>query len=838
MKFKMVRNGCQCLAVLTLMVLAAVPPATAQTTGASQDNTDPNISEVIVTGSRFGDRTALTSPVPVDTVPAADLRAGGNTELGQALESEVAAFSFQPVRAANTGSALRPFFYRGLPAQEVLVLVNGKRWHPTAIFGTGSVVFDFNSLPPTAVGSVQILRDGASAQYGSDAVAGVINVLLRRDTRTEFVPTVLQYYAGDGLTEELSLDSGMQLANTGFLHASAYFRDVKETNRQGYDVRQQYFAIAPNGSQAILPTVAPLTNQTPVLPTGYSFDPRENSGVNRTGNYIQGNAKRWEAGLTLNMELPLSDSITGYAYGGYTNRLVDTPFVWRRPMDDNNLRDIYPNGFEPVYQARVTDINVVGGVKGKVLGWDWDLSESWGFNNIANYANNSANISLGDLSPTNFYSGAQKTEQATTNLDVRRELNVGLAAPLQVALGTEVRFESLDITAGEPASYENGGVKILDGPHAGGLAAIAAQGIAGYTPSDAVSPSRHSIGTYVDVENQLTDQLLATVAGRYERYSDFGSTVNGKLSFMEKINSLLAFRGSASSGFRAPSLYESYFSSTGSSVINGQFYISRTFPVSDPVAVALGAVPLEPEKSVSYALGAVLTPIDSLNFTVDVYRTYLRHAIIQSSSFNDAGTRNFLTAAGYPGVGAASFFTNAIDERVDGIDLEGHWNRDLGAAGHLALSGAVNFNNPKVQSVAATPPELAAVTPIPLFNRASIVGVEHGTPRNRVNLSANWQFHQFGVFLRETRYGSVESYGSNPPFTDQVYGARWLTDLDVSYDVTPHLKVTVGAQDLFDVYPDKNNPYNNAAGLTPYAGSLSPFGFNGGFYFARVLLRY
>jgi len=803
-------------------------------------SSERNVEEVLVTGTRFSDRTPLTSPVPVDLVSASDLRAGGRTELAESLSASVPALNFTLVSTAGTASATRPFTYRGLPPNAVLVLVNGKRWHATTPKGLGIVTFDFNSIPPTSVGSVEVLRDGASAQYGSDAIAGVLNVRLRRDIDNELSATTSQYFAGDGLTTEVSFDTGLAFAGDGFVHLSTYFRDSESTNRQGRDVRQQYFATAPNGNSVNLGVVNSQTDLTPVLPPGFSFDPRESTGVARSNNFLQGNAERREAGLSFNSEVPIGDTVTLYSFGGYTQRNVKTPFTWRTPRDNVNVRAIYPDGYAPVFDADITDVQLAAGLKGHLGEWQWDLSESWGFNKLESRAENTVNVSMGAASPTSFFAGQQRTDQATTNLDLKREFDVGLRSPLRVAVGSEYRREGFDVDAGEAASYINGGIPILDGPSAGAAAAVGSQGIVGYGPADVVDASRHSVAGYVDLENQLTDGLLVTLAGRYEDYSDFGSTINGKLSFRQEFNRVFSVRGSASTGFRAPNLYESYFSNTGSQVISGQYFINRHFPVSDPVAQALGARQLEPEESVNYSLGTVFRITERLSLTADVYRIYVRDSIIQSSTFNDAGTRAFLAARGFIGISAASFFTNAVDKRVDGIDITADYATELGANSRLALTLGANFNDPQVTSVDPTPPELAAVTSIPLFNERSIVAVERGAPRSRINLGVTYGIGDLDVTVRGTRYGSTQELGGNPAVTNQVYDAKWITDLDITYDMNDAVSLTVGAQNLFDVYPEENSAYNNPGGFLKYPFNFgnAPFGLSGGLYYARAIFKF
>lgn len=775
------------------------------------------LQEIVVTGTRFEGRTGLTSPVPVDIVSAENLRAGGRTELAESLSVQVPALSFEPVAVASNASALRPFSYRGLPPEQLLVLVNGKRWHLSML--ASKSYFDFNSIPPTAIDHVEVLRDGASAQYGSDAIAGVVNLFLRRDAGADFMATTGQYYEGDGNTTEFGLDHGWQFANGGFLHLSAYHRQSDPTNRQGTDPTQQYF----------------------------DGDPREATGVDRNDNYGIGNAEREEAGFSFNFETPQSERFSGYAFGGYSQRTAETKLLWRNPNGDNNVRAIYPDGYAPFLDVHISDLNAAAGIRGEMAGWNWDLSQAYGFSRLKNHMDNSVNVSFGAESPTSFYLGLDRVAQATTNLDLRRGFDAGLNAPLRVAVGSEFRHESWDSESGEPASYSHGGVPILDGPNAGGIAPLGSQGQGGYRPDEVGSESRHSIGAYIDLENQLTERLLLTAASRYEHYSDFGSTVNGKLSFLMQLASRFALRGSASTGFRAPSLTESNFSQSFSDFFPelgepelGEFLITRQFAVSSPVAVLLGAKPLEPEKSRSFSLGSTLALDSGLNFTFDVYRTYVDDAIVTTAAFTGPDLTAFLTANGFPNINAAYYAINGVDKRVDGADFTAAYAGKFGKGKRLDLSAAVNWNRPKVLKVSATPPEAAALSPVPILDAAGIDRVEKGTPRTRVNLSATYHIGDWRLLLRGTRYGSMRWLSYAPPDTTENYGGEWVADIETAYDVTKSLTVALGAQNLFDNYPKALKAANDFEGGIlhyPYSGIGAPFGMSGGFYYARLRLK-
>jgi len=686
-----------------------------------------------------------------------------------------------------------------------LVLVNGKRWRPTSLGGSAPF-FDLNSLPPTALSRVEVLRDGASAQYGSDALAGVINLILRRDVGTEMTVTAGQYYESDGETVQATLDHGIPLGE-GFVHFSAYARLAQPTNRQGPDLRQQYFA----------------------------GDPREATDVDRENNFPIGDVRRREIGLMLHSELPLSSDVTAYVFGNYSYRNVQATGVWRRPQENNNVRAIFPDGFNPILESRIYDFNATFGLEGLAGEWDWDASQSFGRGPIQLQSHNTVNASLGAASPTDFYRGSNVTEQATSNLDLKRGFEVGLARPLRLALGAEVRIERYKIGEGDVPSYANGNVPVLDGPNAGAVTAVGSQGSGGFRPIDAIDISRRSVAAYLDLEGQVTDALLLTGALRYENYSDFGSTLNGKLAGLLQLTPALALRASYSTGFRAPSIVESNYSLTSSAVIQGQFFISRRFPVSDPVAILLGARPLEPEKSRSLSAGATWAPAHGVSFTLDAYRTYIDDSITTTSNFNDAATRDFLTANGYPGISLATYAINGFDKRVDGIDFTGNFTRRFDSGFNMRLSAAANLNRPTIRNVAPTPPALAAITPIPLLDAAAINRALFVIPRSRITISGNFELGGFGLLLRQTRYGSIAT-GSGATF--QRFGSEWITDIELSRQLSSSIRVAVGAQNLFDNYPDELIAATSFGGIIRYPISESPFGVSGGYYYLRAGIRF
>jgi iron complex outermembrane receptor protein len=831
--------GCAFLSFVTGAPLFGQADTEAESTAYPLRDEPIKLDRFVATGSRFNDRTIVDSPVPIDVVTNAEMRQGGYTETSQVLQALVPSFNFPRPTVADGSDHIRPATLRGLAPDQVLVLINGKRRHTSSLvnvnnsIGRGSVSVDLNALPPTSIGQVEVLRDGAAAQYGSDAIAGVINIFLRRDAGYELTTTVGKTYEGDGALIETAFDAGAPLASTGFLHASTYFRHRDQTNRTGRDVRQQYF-VTRNGAPAIASVVSG-TNNTPVyLPTDV-LDPRETTFDRHSAQ--QGDSDSKEYGLVINSDAPLAKNVEAYAFGGYTKRDGRAAANFRRALDNSNVRSIFPNGFLPFIETKIVDASVTGGVKGKATGWGYDLSQTWGSNELRYDVDNTVNGSLGNASPTHFYAGKLFFQQATTNLDLTRDYDFGWHAPLRTALGAEYRWENYRITAGEPDSYRDGHVRIFDGPNANSattLPAPGAQGFPGYQPADEADPKRHSYAVYTDFETDLTDQLLVSLAGRYENYSDFGSTFNGKLALRFQIIKPLAIRASVGTGFRAPSLAQGFFSSTATNFINGVPFEIRTFPVSNPVARALGATDLKPEKSRNASIGATTQFGDVFTASVDFYQINIDDRVVYSSNFNDAGTLAFLRAQGFPGVGGARFFTNAVDSRTRGVDLTGRYMVKFDNGSRLTLTGGINYNQQKFTRIAGTPPQLAAVSTIPLIDRIEVTRYEKGQPRNTFNFSADYAVKGFTFLVREVRYGQVATTAVNTDFSrDQVFGAKWLTDADVGYRFNKHLSVNVGANNLFDVKPDKIIPPNNPSGFLKYS-LISPFGMNGGFYYVRT----
>jgi len=762
--------------------------ATATATDAGQGD------EIIVTGTRAEGRSRLDSPAPVDVLGGETLRRQGSTELGQALSTVAPSIDFKRSSAVDGTDAIRPATLRGLSPDQTLVLINGTRGHTSALLnvngsvGRGSAAVDLNTIPTVALDRIEVLRDGASAQYGSDAIAGVINLRLREARSGGGVSATYGFYATDfdparggrSVTGEPVLTvsgwQGIGFGNDGFLTISGEYVDRKPTSRGGNDPRV-----------------------TPTRVTSRFGDPETE-----------------QATVFANAGVGVGDAFQLYGWVGYQDRDSKSAAFPRlaAAAATGGVGSIWPDGFLPLINTKSRNLTSAVGLRGDVGEWGVDLNLSYGRNRIAFNTLDSANYSLGNASPTEFYDGAVTYDQWVAGLDVTRRFDV--FESLNLAFGAEWRREGYKIAPGEPASYENGG----------------AQGFPGFAPRNSVKADRRNISAYLDLEAEITPQFLVAVAGRVEDYSDFGSTANGKLSLRYDVTDWLALRGTASTGFRAPSLQQQYYTSITSVVDSGNILLTGHFPSIDPTGVALGGLPLEPEKSTNFSLGGVIRT-GGFSLTVDAYQIKLRNQIALSENI----------PATAPGVGAilnplnvqaARFFINGLRSTTRGIDVVANYRARPEGLGTLDFTLAANFNDVDVTRV---PTSTATLNPAPtLFGRNRIVSLEQGTPGEKITGAIDWSGDVLGATLRATYYGNVIQPGSVAA-NDIPTGKHVITDLEFRYQPATGGQFAIGASNLFDVYPDATIDRLNNNGVVgfPY---YSPFGFNGRYLYARVGLSW
>ncbi len=796
----------------TLYLAGVSLAALAAGAAAAQDAPPPRQSSdvIIVTGTRTEGRTITQSLAPVDVISAADINAHGTTELNQALAYSLPSFNF-PLPAISDGTdSIRPAQLRGLAPDQTLMLVNGKRRHVSALLnlntvGRGAAAVDLNSIPTSAIGAVEVLRDGASAQYGSDAIAGVINVRLREAREGGGVTATYGAHitdvnlprssrsVQDGETLTIAGWTGLPLGAEGFLTLSAEYRDRQRTNRADLDTVNNY----------------PLIGGQP--------DPRELSFDRLNWNHGNGDVR--DISFLANAGLPLGNGGELYGFASYQDREARSFGFYRRASDARNVPSIYPDGFLPEIHPSVTDWSAGAGLRGDLGEVSYDLSVVHGRNTVDFDIRNSLNRSLGATSPTEFYAGQLSFRQTVVNADFVQSIPVdGLASALNLAYGLEYRNENYRIGEGEPNSYF--GVPGL----AGG-----SQVFPGFQPQNAINESRDSWGAYVDLEADITDRLTLSGAVRYENYSDFGDTLNAKIAGRFELNEAAALRGSISTGFRAPSLHQSHYTATSTVFINNVATETGTFAVDSPIARALGSQDLEPETSVNYSLGLVFQQ-GGFVLTIDGYRIEIDDRILLSENLNQANVVALLPA----GVGAARFFLNAADSVTQGVDIVANYSWDTENLGSFRATAAANFTDTELSNIQSTN-VLSSLNPAPvLFSRINIGRQETGSPRNKYILGLDWNRENLGGLIRASRFGNVEVLAGNPAL-DYTLASQWVVDIEGSVQLFENTRFALGANNVFDSYPTQNPNFNVATGPTPFIyNAFSPAGFNGRYVYGRL----
>ena len=794
-------------------VAAATPTlsdaATATTPASAQSSLSGAPEDVIVTGTRQQGRTKQNSPAPVDVISAADLQRTGQQNVFDALNKLLPSLEL-PAEGFDTAGLVRSARLRGLSPDDTLVLVNGKRRHISANINAdvgpvgGSDPTDLDLIPISLVDHIEVLRDGAAAQYGSDAVAGVINIILKHTTAG--ISAYAQegaYYPGDGFTDDLGASFALPLLDKGYLDIAGNYRYHDHTNRTGYDSR-----VAPN-------TVNPVTN--PVI-----FKEPENPGR------IIGDPKYNLASVGYNAGYDIlpGDALTVYSFGTYANRAASAFENWRTPL---KIPQVYPNGFVPREAIYENDYGFTGGIKGTVLGgWHYDLASTYGEDVINLKNKDSANVDLFSatgFTPKTFHTGAFNNSQWTDNADINKPFDLGIfAAPLDVAFGGEYRRDTYQLRPGDAASQFGGG----------------SQAYPGFLNGSASNTHRQSEAGYVDLATDLLPHWQVDVAGRFEHYSDVGDTKTFKVSSRYDFTPHYAIRGTISNGFRAPTLAQENFEAVNvsPSTFQGQL------PVNSAVAKFLGAVPLQAEQSINYSVGFVAEPIPKLNFAVDLYQISIHNQIVNSGTFGGnvdtpAGQQliGLLRAAGF-GIDSGlskvtgQYYTNGINSRTRGVDLTADYTYAIADNSSLNLSLAINFNDVELTRQATLADGTSQFTPDVLSEYT------RNAPKNKIVLQGYYTLGQASLLVRETRWGSsLEVFPDNVYFTSNYYPSKiaptWITDIELGYKIFYGIKLSIGANNLFNLYPNQSPYITRFVNSTVYNNS-SPFGYDGGFYYGRI----
>ncbi|MDR6844944.1 TonB-dependent receptor [Flavobacterium granuli] len=788
-------------------------------------NTQLNsLDEIIIVGSRNPSKSKLETPVPVDVINLAKIKnVTPQTSINDILTYMIPAFNSNRQSSSDGTDHIDPASLRGLGPDQTLVLINGKRRHTTSLVnyqntvGNGSVGTDLSAIPASAIKRIEVLRDGAAAQYGSDAIAGVINLVLKENTGLEANATYGQTSRNDGQTTNLNLNYGHELGDKGgFINLTAEFNNRENTNRSqnhnliifdqsAYDNYFAYdFAADPAASRQI------------------DDDMLAAKGLNRDDfNFQVGDAKIQNIQGFVNTVVPLIENIEFYAAGGF-NQKNGTGYGFRRlPSETESVvPELFPNGFQPELKSNILDLSLISGLRFKFSDWKLDLSNTYGSNDFKYEVNNTNNFSLGAASSTNFDAGSHSFMQNTINTDASRSFTTVLSG-LNVAFGAEYRYENYQIEEGEPASYENGG----------------AQSFPGFSPLNVVSESRNSIGVYADAELNITDKFLIDAALRFENYSDFGNTTNGKLSAKYKITDNFSVRGSASTGFRAPSLQQHYFNNIATDIVDGKLLNSGIFRNDSDVAKQLGIPELQEETSTNYSLGFVYSPIKKLNFTIDAYQIKIDNRIILTGNLGNDPYGEPIPELQeiFEAYGAQTgrFFTNAINTTTKGIDFVADYEVNLGG-GNLSISLLYNYNKNEVDDTLNNVPTIFVGQEDVYYGPQERSLIETNTPLHKGTLALNYGVNKFNFMLRNTYFGEVTRNGF--PFgIEQEHSGKVVTDLTVAYKVTPKIQFVVGANNLFDVFPDEQVYENSYYGVFKYAPVQ--MGTTGAYYFARISYR-
>ncbi|HWU75302.1 MAG TPA: TonB-dependent receptor [Rhodanobacter sp.] len=820
------------LAASVLLALAGTAAAQetqqAQATNASQSSAQPpakeqqkqnaaNLSQVIVTGTRTSDRTQTSSLVPVDVIPSQVLNDSGAVDLGNALDLAVPSLNFPLASMSDTFAFVRPFQMRGLNSDQVLILVDGKRWHSSALMltlgqvGQGSQGVNINTIPIGAIDHIEVLRDGASAQYGSDALAGVINIILKKGAQGGDVQADYgKYSAGDGASSRLQSNIGFSLGEKGWVRISAQVGKQDPTNRAGLDNRPGFTEL------------------------GRKYQ----VGIPNSDNY----------NTFINWQYDFTPKVHLYGYGHY-GRLMAEPMAFYRygtnaPEPKNDLMQyLFPDGdgFNPVEHGVSRDKSFVTGLRGETEGgWSWDTSAAWGANRVSYGTFNTVNFAFWNdfgYTPKDIHDGTLTASQATFDFSMGKSLN----DYWHLGFGAQYLYQGYKIVAGDLASYYVGTSGVTGG----------AQGFAGWGPDDASNSSRHSVAEYAQLEGNITDKLSTSLAVRHEDYSDFGTNLSYALSGRFDFDSSFALRGTVSTGFRAPGLGQQHASVTTSvSYPEGNslglpegIYLRGLVPVDNKTALLLGSEPLKPETSRSYTIGAVWTPTRSLTTTVDLYDIQLKNRILMSSSMSlvTDSVKDYLAANGIVNSEyvALAYFTNAAEMRIKGIGVVTNYLKSFDNGGTFQTTVNWSYHKNKVTKVLPNPAVLDALGDVGFqrITRSQEKGLlADQMPRSKFIWTNTFRTGNWGFTGTAVRYGGVTEFSSTSYLDDDIYPSKWLFNLAVNY-YRDRWTFTLGSDNVFNTYPQKAPDGSNFHGIFPYPSS-SPFGAQGAYVYGKVVYRW
>jgi iron complex outermembrane receptor protein len=748
--------------------------ANAQSVPAEEDSG----GDIVVTGTRSAGRAALDSSAPIDVVSADALVDSGYADLGRALSYLEPAINFPRSQTTATAANTRPVTLRGLSPDQTLVLVNGKRRHANAILNTnntvgrGSAGVDLDGIPENAIERIEVLRDGAAAQYGSDAIAGVVNIILKSNSSggSASIQGGLTE-EGDGENGIVAASIGLPIGDGGHLTISGLGRHQKPTNRAFVD--QRFGRVT----------------------------------------YRIGDPQATVANLAIDGALPVGAGEI-YAFGTLTRKESNNAAGFRVP----GFSPLYPNGFLPKIEPKIWDVGATVGFRTSFgSDWNFDISETWGYNDADIRVFDSANASLGLASPTTFDSGGVTYQQFVTDATLAKSLD-GFFAGGNIAIGGQYRHENYKIRPSEPNAFFG----------------LGADGFAGFSPRDRTDTSRQAYAGFLDVEVRPIESLFLGGALRYDHYDDFGGELTWRATGRLDIREGFALRGTVGTGFRAPSLQQQRFSAVAGALSAGQLISVGTLPVSDPVAAALGAVPLKPERSRNLTAGVVIAPTSNLSFTADYYHIRIRDRIALSEQLGGVAVRNILTAAGITNFQQVRFFTNAVDTTTKGVEATAHWRPRLGPDTRLDLSVGYGIFQTTLDQLRANP----VLPALPLLGAKSILFLTEAQPEDKFTLQAGLTHGRFELRAHVTKFGE---YRSIPLTAAQTFSAETVVDASAGYELLDGVRLTAGVQNLFDVRPETINDqvlFIAATGGSFPTGDETPVGSNGRTYYARLSARF
>ncbi len=771
------------------------------------------LDDVLVVGSRFAPRTAIASPVPIDNIKADELSATGQVSFDKQLTYTVPAFNSTQQTISDATAHFDPFDLRGLGPSRTLVLINGKRKNPSSLVyindtpGKGEVGVDMKSIPAAAIERIEVLRDGASAQYGSDAIAGVINVILKDNH---------EYSTGNifyGLTSQGDGEFYGYNVNTGFkvgrarLNVTHSIHDQKETNRPGSPGQDFLFGVN-NAWTAANPSLGMIVGQ-PNMTTGDIF---------------------------LNMSVGLNDNAEAYGFGGFTYRRGRSYALYRTPYWRPNDFGLHTppggtyQGFHPTFDTDIFDNTITLGVRGERNKIKYDVSYSRGGNEVDYTVTRSLNTTMGPLSPTVFRVGGYGFNHNVLNFDLARSF----WSWLQLSAGSEMRAENFEARAGEEASY-------INGMHPAGYGPAGAQSFPGIQPKNEIDAVRYNIGAYVQADADVTDDFLLSAAVRREKYSDFGSTTAYKLAGRYKFwDDRLVLRASYSTGFRAPSLHQIYLSNIQTLISAGTVSEQGTFNNESSVLRRLGVSQLKQEDAANFTTGFALKPLRGLTVSVDYYNIHVKNRIVYSSSIETSDTSSVVyDILRANQITSLKFFLNAVNTQTRGVDIVANYSFRIDRH-KIGLNLAANFNENKIDG-AIDNPDVLSRSKIDVFDRKEQGRILTARPNQKMILGISYGWERFQVNLNNTLFGEVTWQHASDPSKDQTFGSKLVTDLGINYTFK-NVGIGVNLNNLFDVYPDvidnKGDVVTDLGGRFKYPWEVNQFGFNGLTMSANLHVRF